>query len=63
MGTKIFEFESELPEVLYLDSSFIINFSIGGRLCSIFYFEDCAASINRAELYLFHENFSHTDGN
>jgi len=25
MGAKIFEFESELPEILYLDSSFIIN--------------------------------------
>jgi hypothetical protein len=25
MGAKIFSFESELPEVLYLDSSFIIN--------------------------------------
>ncbi len=39
MGAKIFEFESELPEILYLDSSFIINFSIDGSK----YFEDCVA--------------------
>lgn len=39
VGARIFHFESELPEVLYLDSSFIINFSIDGSK----YFEDCVA--------------------
>ena len=43
MGAKIFNFESKLPEVLYLDSSFIINFSIDGSR----YFKDCAAFSKR----------------
>jgi len=43
MVAGILDFNFKLPEVIYLDTSFILNFSIEGAK----YFDDCSFFIRR----------------